>query len=329
MYLFVHTLASLVCVCRMEDIDGWITRLTVNVGSVIPLIPEFEFRRLCRRFKSILLEEDCVPIVSLPAILVGDLHGQYYDVLEMLRVARDGQGTGCLLEGHNYVFMGDYVDRGYNSIETWQLLMLLKIRYPHRVTLLRGNHESRQVSQVYGLYDEIVSKFGNPSVWKDCTDAFDYLPLASVIGGKIFAVHGGLSPELSHIDQIRQIDRINELPNEGQFADLMWSDPEDSVIDWAANPRGAGWVFGLNPTRQFLHLNNLQLIARAHQLVQEGYKYQFDSQLVTVWSAPNYCYRCGNVASVLTVSNDGTADFKIFKETRQESLTRQAVPYFV
>ena len=310
------------------NVDEWIAKLLQD-STPVSLIPETELRVICRLFKAILLAENAVPVVPFPAVLIGDLHGQYFDVLEMLKVA--SQSESASLGSQNYVFLGDYVDRGYNSVETWQLLMLLKIKFPTQVTLLRGNHESRQVSQVYGFYDEVVRKYGNPSVWKYCTEVFDYLPLAAIVGEQIFAVYGGLSPEISHIDQIRtEIDRVNELPNEGQFADLMWSDPEDAVTDWAANPRGAGWVFGANPASQFLHSNALSLIARAHQLVQEGFKYQFEESLVTVWSAPNYCYRCGNVASVLAIDAEGARDFRIFKETNRSSVpTRETVPYFV
>lgn len=323
---------------RYLSVDDW---LSLFFSSVVPpVIPEDEFRQFCEMFKDQLLAEDTVPVIPSPVVLVGDLHGQYYDLIELFRM---GGAPGVETA---YCFLGDYVDRGYNSIETWQLLVLLKLKFPEKIWLLRGNHESRQVSQVYGLYDEVMRKYGNPSVWRDCVETFDYLPLGAVVDGKIFCVHGGLSPEISHVDQIRQIDRLNELPNEGQFADLMWSDPEDSVADWAANPRGAGYVFGHNPARKFLHLNNLSLIARAHQLVQEGFKYQFNDPddlerineakeglVVTVWSAPNYCYRCGNVASILRVGEDNKREFVVFKETEASSRysipTRQTIPYFV
>jgi serine/threonine-protein phosphatase 6 catalytic subunit len=320
------------------SLDFWLQALLHSGEYSPPVIPEHEFRSFCKQFKEILLAEDTVPNLSAPVVIVGDLHGQYYDLLELFRIGGDPSQT-------NYCFLGDYVDRGYNSIETWQLLVLLKVKYPNRITLLRGNHESRQVSQVYGLYDEVQRKYGNASVWRDCAETFDYLPLAAVIAGKIFAVHGGLSPDIASVDQIRQIERISELPNEGQFADLMWSDPEDSIDDWANNPRGAGYVFGRNPTRQFLHKNGLNLVARAHQLVQEGYKYQFsdpldlarvnshDGMLVTVWSAPNYCYRCGNVASILKIDDELRREFKIFTETEKSGRlsipTRQTIPYFV
>jgi serine/threonine-protein phosphatase 6 catalytic subunit len=138
---------------------------------------------------------------------------------------------------------GDFVDRGYNSVETFTFLMLLKARYPANITLLRGNHESRQITQVYGFYEECQKKYGNANAWKYCTEVFDYLNVAAVIDGKVLCVHGGLSPDIVTLDQMRQIERKQEIPHEGAFCDLMWSDPED-IENWSVSPRGAGWLFG-------------------------------------------------------------------------------------
>ena len=159
------------------------------------------------------------------------------------------------------------------------MLLLLKARYPHRITLLRGNHESRQITQVYGFYDECQRKYGNANPWKYCTELFDWCPLAAVVDGKVLCVHGGLSPELRTIDQMRLIDRKQEIPHEGAFCDLMWSDPDD-IETWAVSPRGEGWLFGSKVTAEFAQINGLELICRAHQLVQEGYKYMFNDTLV-------------------------------------------------
>lgn len=118
------------------------------------------------------------------------------------------------------------MDRGFYSVETFLLLLILKVRYPDRITLIRGNHESRQITQVYGFYDECQRKYGSSNVWRYCTDVFDFLSLAAIVDGRILCVHGGLSPQLGRLDQIRAIDRKQEVPHEGVFCDLLWSDPD-------------------------------------------------------------------------------------------------------
>lgn len=302
----------------MEDV--WLD--TLNSGKCLP---EADLFTLCERVKAILLEENNVQPVNTPVTVCGDIHGQLYDLQELFRV-------GGPIPENSYVFMGDYVDRGYNSVETFQLLLALKVRYPQNITLLRGNHESRQITQVYGFYDECVRKYGNANPWKYCTDVFDYLNIAAVIDGRILCIHGGLSPEIRTIDQIRVIDRKVEIPHEGAFCDLMWSDP-DEIEAWAMGPRGAGWLFGSKVTEEFNHINGLELVCRAHQLVHEGYKYWFPLQnLVTVWSAPNYFYRCGNVASILVLDENLNRNFAVFNAVPESSRSvpiRNVVPYFL
>ena len=131
---------------------------------------------------------------------------------------------------------------------------------------------------MYGFYEECQRKYGNANAWKHCTEVFDYLNVAAVIDDKILCVHGGLSPDIVTVDQMRLIDRNQEIPHEGSFCDLMWSDPED-IEDWAVSPRGAGWLFGSRVTSQFCDINGLELVCRAHQLVQEGFKYMFPQQV--------------------------------------------------
>ena len=181
------------------------------------------------------------------------------------------------------VVTGDYVDRGYYSVETVTLLVALKIRYPQRITILRGNHESRQITQVYGFYDECLRKYGNANVWKFFTDLFDYLPLTALIDNQIFCLHGGLSPSIDTLDNIRALDRIQEVPHEGPMCDLLWSDPDDRC-GWGISPRGAGYTFGQDISEAFNHNNGLTLIARAHQLVMEGYNWSQDRNVVTIFS---------------------------------------------
>mmetsp|Transcript_5598 Transcript_5598/g.12430 ORF Transcript_5598/g.12430 Transcript_5598/m.12430 type:complete len:319 (+) Transcript_5598:100-1056(+) len=275
------------------------------------ILPEKEVCRLCSMVKEILAKEDNVKAVRAPVIVVGDVHGQFFDLLELFEI-------GGKPPFHNYLFLGDYVDRGYYSLDCVLLLVALKARYPDRITMTRGNHECRQITQVYGFYDECLRKYGSVNVWRYCTEVFDYLSLSALIEEKIFCVHGGLSPSITTLDQIRTIDRKQEIPHDGSMCDLMWSDPED-IDGWGLSPRGAGYLFGGDITLQFNQTNKIDLIARAHQLVMEGYKYMFNEQLVTVWSAPNYCYRCGNVAAILELDEHLNRSFKIFDAAPQES----------
>jgi serine/threonine-protein phosphatase 6 catalytic subunit len=271
------------------------------------LLTEKEMRTLCNIVKSIMVEENNLQPVYSPVVVCGDTHGQFYDVLELFK-------TGGDLPHTKYIFLGDYVDRGNHSVESWTLLMIYKALYPDCITLLRGNHETRQVTQTYGFYEECQKKFGTSSVWKYCCEVFDCLNLAALIDGKILCVHGGLSPDLRTLDQYRLINRRVEPPQEGSFCDIMWSDPEE-IDGWAISTRGAGYLFGPGVTKEFNHINGLDMICRSHQLVQDGYQYHFDKALVNVWSAPNYCYRCGNLGAVLALDEFLNRDFKIFTES--------------
>ncbi|KAL8532574.1 hypothetical protein ACS0TY_008964 [Phlomoides rotata] len=228
-------------------------------------LSEAEVKILCDQARAILVEEWNVQPVKCPVTVCGDIHGQFYDLIELFRIGGNAPDT-------NYLFMGDYVDRGYYSVETVTLLVALKVRYRDRITILRGNHESRQITQVYGFYDECLRKYGNANVWKYFTDLFDYLPLTALIESQIFCLHGGLSPSLDTLDNIRALDRIQEVPHEGPMCDLLWSDPDDRC-GWGISPRGAGYTFGQDIAAQFNHTNGLTLISRAHQLVMEGFNW--------------------------------------------------------
>jgi len=301
------------------DLDKWI-----EIAKDCKYLPETDLKKLCDHVSDLLLEESNVQPVSTPVTVCGDIHGQFYDLEELFR-------TGGQIPDTNYIFMGDFVDRGYYSLETWTRLLTLKAKYPKHITLLRGNHESRQITQVYGFYDECISKYGNANAWKYCCMVFDLLTVAALIDGEVLCVHGGLSPEMRTIDQMRTIERNMEIPHKGAFCDIVWSDP-DEVSGWAMSPRGAGWLFGDRVTNEFMNLNNLELICRAHQLVHEGYKYMFDDKLVTVWSAPNYCYRCGNIAAVLAFSTVKEREAKLFQAVSDENRVippRTTTPYFL
>lgn len=275
------------------------------------IIKESEVKELCEKAKEILFEESNVQYIEAPVTVCGDIHGQFDDLIELFKI-------GGFVPETNYLFMGDFVDRGFNSVETFLLLLAYKVRYPERITLIRGNHESRQITQVYGFYDECLRKYGSVNVWRYCTEVFDYISLAALIEGKIFCVHGGLSPQINSIDEIRNIDRKQEVPHDGIMCDLLWSDPDSEVVGFNVSLRGAGFLFGGNVVQAFNTTNNISLIARAHQLVMEGYKPMFDNSLVTIWSAPNYCYRCGNIASIMELDENLNQTFRIFEAAPQD-----------
>lgn len=262
---------------------------------------EDEIYEICEKVNEIFIKEDNVITVPSPVTICGDTHGQFYDLIELFKI-------GGMPPEVNYLFMGDYVDRGYHSVETFSLLLCLKILYPDRIWLLRGNHESRQVTQVYGFYDECMRKYANSDVWKIFTEVFDLLPLSAVINNDIFCCHGGLSPSFDTIDELRALDRKVEVPHTGMMCDLLWSDPSEEK-GWAISQRGAGYVFGKDITDNFCSKNKLKMICRGHQLVNDGFLWNHESACVTIFTAPNYCYRCGNAAALMELDEKGSLDF--------------------
>ena len=160
-------------------------------------------KKLCEKAKEILSKEENIIYLESPITICGDIHGQFYDLMELFK-------HGGNINQTTYLFLGDFVDRGYNSVETFLYLLCLKVRYPQRVSLLRGNHESRQITQVYGFYDECLRKYGSSNVWKYCTEVFDMLTLAAVINNKVFCVHGGLSPQIKTIADVSKTFQYNK-----------------------------------------------------------------------------------------------------------------------
>ena len=285
----------------MSDVDSWIE--TIRKGE---RLEEEQITALFTKLMDVLYQEGTIHPLPLPITICGDIHGQLYDLFELFRISGG-------VENNVYLFLGDYVDRGYYSLETFCYLAALKLRHRDRIYLLRGNHECRAVNQLYGFYEECLNYYGHAGLWRMCNEVFDLLPIGAIVQNKIFCIHGGLSPEIKLIEQIPLIERQGELPSVGPLADLTWSDPEE-IEGWAVNQRGAGWLFGTRPTHEFCHNNNIDLICRAHQLAMSGFQYHFhEDQLVTVWSAPNYMYRSGNDASVLKIDENFNREFVIFK----------------
>ncbi|KAG8371447.1 hypothetical protein BUALT_Bualt13G0088500 [Buddleja alternifolia] len=237
----------------------------------------------------------------------GDIHGQYGDLLRLFEF-------GGFPPEANYLFLGDYVDRGKQSLETICLLLAYKIKYPENFFLLRGNHECASINRIYGFYDECKRRF-NVRLWKFFTDCFNCLPVAALIDEKILCMHGGLSPELTNLDQIRNLSRPTDVPDSGLLCDLLWSDPSREMRGWGMNDRGVSYTFGPDKVAEFLMQHNLDLVCRAHQVVEDGYEFFADRQLVTVFSAPNYCGEFDNAGAMMSVNESLLCSFQILKPT--------------
>lgn len=233
----------------------------------------------------------------------GDIHGQYYDLLRLFEI------NGFPPESR-YLFLGDYVDRGKQSIETICLLMAYKIKYPNDVFLLRGNHESANVNKVYGFYDECKKRL-NVKSWKLFCSLFDHLPLTAIIENKILCMHGGISKELVNVNQLKNINRPMDVPEKGLVCDLLWADPSELTSGWGVNERGVSCTFGTKALDLFLDKNDLDLICRAHQVVEEGFEFFGEQTLVTIFSAPNYLGEFDNNGAVMQVDKDLLCSFQI------------------
>ncbi|KAL9347749.1 hypothetical protein Peur_059115 [Populus x canadensis] len=217
----------------------------------------------------------------------GDVHGQFYDLLNIFEL------NGFPSEENPYLFNGDFVDRGSFSLEVILTLFAFKCMCPSAIYLSRGNHESKSMNKIYGFEGEVRSKLSETFV-ELFAEVFCCLPLAHVINGKVFVVHGGLfSVDGVKLSDIKAIDRFCEPPEEGLMCELLWSDPQP-FPGRGPSKRGVGLSFGKDVTRRFLQDNNLDLVVRSHEVKDEGYEIEHDGKLITVFSAPNYCDQMGN-----------------------------------
>ena len=244
-----------------------------------------------------------------PITVCGDTHGQYPDLLKLFEVGGFPPET-------NYLFLGDYVDRGKQSLETICLLLAYKIKYEENFFLLRGNHECASINRIYGFYDECKKRY-SLKLWKVFIDLFNCLPIAACIDDKILLMHGGLSPELTTVDQLKKIVRPTDVPEEGLLCDLLWSDPESQCNGWGKNDRGVSVVFNEKVLSRFLEKNDMDLVCRAHQVVEDGYEFFGDRQLVTVFSAPNYCGEFDNAGAMMVIDENLMCSFKIIKSKQE------------
>ena len=286
---------------RRLNVDDMIHRL-LDVGytgkvSKSLCLENVEIVAICQAAREIFLNQPTLIELSPPVKIVGDVHGQYSDLIRLFEMCGFPPSA-------NYLFLGDYVDRGKQSLETILLLLCYKIKYPENFFLLRGNHECANVTRgavrdlipmsgsntfvtVYGFYDECKRRC-DIKTWKRFIDVFNCLPIVAIVASKIFCVHGGLSPSLYTMEDIKRIQRPTDVPDYGLLTDLLWSDPSDTALDWEENDRGVSYCFGKAVINDFLVRYDMDIICRAHMVVEDGYEFWNDRTLVTVFSAPNY-----------------------------------------
>ena len=246
----------------------------------------------------IIEKEESMLELEPPFYICGDIHGQFYDLLRVFEILKYPPES-------KFLFLGDYVDRGKRSLECILLLLCLKIKYPSKIFLLRGNHESADINRMYGFYDECKRKV-SLRIYKKFCNLFNILPITALVGEKILCMHGGLAYDLKNLDQLKTIKRPTEIPEAGLLCDLVWSDPDDSLyFDFCTNKeRGISVCFSKKQVEEFTEKNDLDLICRAHQVVEEGFQFFANMKLITVFTAPNYMDEFDNNGAILEVNED-------------------------
>ena len=267
-------------------------------------------------------KEESLLKIKAPLYICGDIHGQYYDLLRVFDILNyPPQST--------FLFLGDYVDRGKQSLECLLLLLCLKIQYPDKIFLLRGNHECEALNKIYGFYDECKRRL-SIKCFKKITNLFNMMPISALINENILCMHGGLSKDLQNIEQINKILRPTDIPNEGLLCDLLWSDPNESLTeDFGPNERNISVTFSKDYVKNFVEKNNLDLICRAHQVVEEGFEFFADMKLVTIFTAPNYMGEFDNNGGILEVGEDLLCKFHVLRPNFERSGKRRKIARLV
>jgi len=281
-------------------------------------VPEDMIIKVVRTARAVFMSQPMLLEVYAPVNVCGDTHGQYSDLLRLFEM-------GGFPPDSNYLFMGDYVDRAKQSIEVITLMLCYKIIYPEKFFLLRGNHECASLNRIYGFYDECKRRY-SVKLWRIFADCFNCMPVAAVVEEKIFCTHGGLSPELTQMKQIIDLPRPTDIPDDGLLCDLLWSDPDPYISGWVHSMRGVSYQFGHDIIETFLRSHDFDLICRAHQVVEDGYEFQANRSLVTVFSAPNYCGEFDNAGGMMVVKENMVCSFKILRPASHKKYHREVTP---
>lgn len=283
---------------NLEDLESILKDLK---NLILP--PKEVLIEIMNTSKEILEKEENIIYLNDESAVVGDLHGQFFDFMNMMEM---------IGKDYNIIFLGDYVDRGLNSVELVIYLLISKILNKNKIILLRGNHENRSQTAVYGFEEECLLKYDYYVYWRFC-EVFELFPVVAIVNNTYFCVHGGISPKLE-LDWISKQDRAQEYAH---LSCILWGDPTDNIDTFEISQRGAGYLYGETAVDEFLKRIGCKFLVRSHQLVSAGYEEKFDGKCITVWSAPNYCYKCGNLASFMLILQE-THKFILFEALNEQ-----------
>ncbi|CAN8311115.1 unnamed protein product [Cochlearia groenlandica] len=304
-HLWVLTMFLLQVISTLLRPLNWIPPVKRNF-----FLSNQEVDELCKVAEHIIMEEPTLLQLSHPVKVFGDLHGQFGDLMRLFKEYGEPSSAGDI-SSIDYLFLGDYVDRGKHSLETIILLLALKIEYPKNIHLIRGNHESSSTNTVYGFRQECMERMDDGfETWTRINQVFDHLPLAALIGKKILCMHGGLGSTLRYLDQIQSIQRpiaLGHVQAPRVVKDILWSDPteNDSILGVTGNSRGPDVSsFGPDIVKEFCERNKIDMIIRAHECVLDGIERFAGGKLITVFSATNYCGVSKNAGAILIIGRD-------------------------
>ncbi|XP_030369662.1 serine/threonine-protein phosphatase alpha-2 isoform-like [Scaptodrosophila lebanonensis] len=298
----------------LAQLDQMILRILAVPSSQTLRLSESDIRAICLKAQEIFLNQPMLLQLETPVKICGDIHGQFTDLLRLFN-------HGGYPPVSNYLFLGDYVDRGKQSIETMCLLLAYKIKFQDNLFLLRGNHEAASINRIYGFYDECKRRY-SIKLWRTFVDCYNCMPVAAIVGDRIFCCHGGLSPDLHNMTQILNLPRPCDVPDKGLLCDLLWSDPDSKIMGWSDNDRGVSVTFGADVVGKFVHRHKFDLICRAHQVVEDGYEFFAKRQLITIFSAPNYCGEFDNAGAMMTVDEALMCSFFVLKPSKRPGLRK-------
>ena len=256
----------------------------------------------------VLSDEPNILELEGPITVCGDIHGQFEDMLEIFNI--------CGLPPYTkYLFLGDYVDRGSNSIEVLVTLFVLKCMFPKKIWLLRGNHETRETTLLYGFAEECRIRYSS-EVYNWFVEVFAYLPLSAIVGDRIFCVHGGISSQLERLSQISNIERPVNVYEASLVQDLLWADPNPTIRGFQKSNRGTSFIFGSDAADEFLEKFDFDLVCRSHQAVVDGYDFPFlpSRKVVTIFSAVNYFQDQQNRPAIMSVNEKLECSFKFLNQ---------------